>query len=507
MKEDAFAEFDPTADFTEARAGGLSVGVPGTVRGWETALKRYGTKRLSSLLRPAERDRPQGLPHRRDLQPAGHRQRRPVRRLHRQPRALPDARADRQAGRQRPAQPGHGEDLRAHRRGPGQLLRGPDRPRHLAGRPAPAGRAGLGSPAPDPRGLDDAPRPRALRRDPPRPDEDRLPRARHLRHGAAVLRRLHDRRGAEHHGGLPAHRGRAPTSCTSTCRRPSSPTRTAASTSATPPTSSRPSRCAACCPTASPPSGARWSTRPRRPRWRRPATRGPTTAAATAATARPSSDDEGPSTTHLTVADRWGNVVTYTFTIEQIGGSGITVPGRGFLLNNELTDFNFTTGTANSPAPGKRPRSSMAPTMVFDHGRPVLALGSPGGSTIITTVLQILVNKIDFGMSLPDALAAPRASQRNSATSDAEPAFLAQDGAALEARGHVFKDVAVHRRGDRHRVPARRSPAGRRRADAPRRRVGDGGAAPASPRAARTRSPSRDRARRRRRAGARRRPR
>jgi gamma-glutamyltranspeptidase/glutathione hydrolase len=151
-----------------------------------------------------------------------------------------------------------------------------------------------------------------------------------------------------------------------------------------------------------------------------------------------SSDAEGPSTTHLTVADRWGNVVTYTFTIEQIGGSGITVPGRGFLLNNELTDFNFTAGTANSPAPGKRPRSSMAPTMVFNHGRVAMALGSPGGSTIITTVLQILVNRIDFRMSLPDALAAPRASQRNSATTDAEPAFLAQDGPALEARGHKF---------------------------------------------------------------------
>jgi gamma-glutamyltranspeptidase/glutathione hydrolase len=138
------------------------------------------------------------------------------------------------------------------------------------------------------------------------------------------------------------------------------------------------------------------------------------------------------------VADRWGNVVTYTFTIEQIGGSGITVPGRGFLLNNELTDFNFTAGTANSPAPGKRPRSSMAPTMVFDHGRVSMALGSPGGSTIITTVLQILVNRIDFRMSLPDALAAPRASQRNSATTDAEPAFQAQDGPALEKRGHKF---------------------------------------------------------------------
>ena len=71
----------------------------------------------------------------------------------------------------------------------------------------------------------------------------------------------------------------------------------------------------------------------------------------TASGPRPSSDEKGRSTTHLTVADRWGNVVSYTFTIEQIGGSGIVVPGRGFLLNNELTDFNFATGTANSPAP------------------------------------------------------------------------------------------------------------------------------------------------------------
>jgi gamma-glutamyltranspeptidase/glutathione hydrolase len=119
----------------------------------------------------------------------------------------------------------------------------------------------------------------------------------------------------------------------------------------------------------------------------------------------------------------------------------MVVPGRGFLLNNELTDFNFTPtqGSApdpNLPAPGKRPRSSMAPTILLHNGHPYLAVGSPGGATIITTVLQILVNRIDFGMSLPDALAAPRASQRNSATTDAEPAFLAHDGPALEARGH-----------------------------------------------------------------------
>jgi gamma-glutamyltranspeptidase/glutathione hydrolase len=159
------------------------------------------------------------------------------------------------------------------------------------------------------------------------------------------------------------------------------------------------------------------------------------------------STDFGKSTTNLTVADKWGNVVEYTLTIEQIGGNGIVVPGRGFLLNNELTDFNFTNtqGTAddpNLPGPGKRPRSSMAPTIVLQNGRPFLALGSPGGSTIITTVLQILVNRIDLGMTLPEALAAPRATQRNTAAVVAEPAFIAGPGTALGALGHTFTPMA-----------------------------------------------------------------
>ncbi|HYY45953.1 MAG TPA: gamma-glutamyltransferase [Candidatus Angelobacter sp.] len=155
------------------------------------------------------------------------------------------------------------------------------------------------------------------------------------------------------------------------------------------------------------------------------------------------SDREGPSTTHLTVADRWGNFVSYTFTIEQIGGSGMVVPGRGFLLNNELTDFEPVPGRANSPGPGKRPRSSMSPTIVFLGGRPVLALGSPGGSTIITTVLQILLNKLDFGMSLPNAIAAPRASQRNTTLTSAEPAFInSPEAAGLYALGQRFSTVA-----------------------------------------------------------------
>ena len=151
-------------------------------------------------------------------------------------------------------------------------------------------------------------------------------------------------------------------------------------------------------------------------------------------------DNTGPSTTHLTVSDRWGNVVSYTFTIEQIGGSGIVVPGYGFLLNNELTDFNFVTGTANSPAGGKRPRSSMAPTIVLRDGAPAVAVGSPGGSMIPTTVLQILVDHLDGGLSLLDAVAEPRASQRNTATVAAEQAFIDSPEATLLStlHGHRF---------------------------------------------------------------------
>jgi gamma-glutamyltranspeptidase / glutathione hydrolase len=145
-------------------------------------------------------------------------------------------------------------------------------------------------------------------------------------------------------------------------------------------------------------------------------------------------------TTHLTTSDRWGNVVSYTFTIESTGGSGLVVPGTGVLLNNELTDFNFDSTThPNRVEGGKRPRSSMAPTIVLRHHKPFVALGSPGGSTIITTVLQILVDRMDLAMTLPDAIVDPRASQRNTAQTSAEPAFLASPlRALLEARGHSF---------------------------------------------------------------------
>ena len=207
----------------------------------------------------------------------------------------------------------------------------------------------------------------------------------------------------------------------------------------------------------------------------RPATKGTTDA-----------DTENISTTNLTVADRWGNVVEYTLTIEQTGGSGQVVPRHGFLLNNELTDFSTTyvETDPNRIQPGKRPRSSMSPTIVLKDGKPFLALGSPGGSTIITTVLQMLVNRIDLGMTIEDAIAAPRAAQRNTASVTAEPEFITAHGPALTALGHTARAGRrrLHQRGpdrrcDGDRVrPPRPAHCGVR-ADASRRWVGPRGRA------------------------------
>lgn len=149
-------------------------------------------------------------------------------------------------------------------------------------------------------------------------------------------------------------------------------------------------------------------------------------------------DTEGISTTHLTTSDSNGNIVSYTFTIETTGGSGMVVPGRGFLLNNELTDFSSNPEAANSVAAGKRPRSSMSPTIVLNGGVPAFAVGSPGGSTIITTVMQTILNVVDFEDDLPAAIASPRMSQRNGSSTSAEPTWDASIISALEARGHTF---------------------------------------------------------------------
>ncbi len=155
-----------------------------------------------------------------------------------------------------------------------------------------------------------------------------------------------------------------------------------------------------------------------------------------------STDSEGLSTTHLTVVDSNGMIVCYTLTIESTGGSGIVVPGYGFILNNELTDFDVESPHPNVPEPGKRPRSSIAPTIVKAPDGSLVAFGSPGGSTIITTGLNIAVNMVDFGMELEEAIAAPRLSQRNNGITQVDQGFEQTElGKALLGFGHQLNPI------------------------------------------------------------------
>jgi gamma-glutamyltranspeptidase/glutathione hydrolase len=127
---------------------------------------------------------------------------------------------------------------------------------------------------------------------------------------------------------------------------------------------------------------------------------------------------ESMDTTHYNVIDQEGNVVAVTYTLNAGYGSGVTVPGAGFLLNDEMDDFAAKPGTPNmfdlvqgernAIAPGKRPLSSMTPTILLKDGKPFLVLGTPGGSTIISAVLQVIVNVVDFGMNVQDAVDFPR---------------------------------------------------------------------------------------------------
>ena len=147
----------------------------------------------------------------------------------------------------------------------------------------------------------------------------------------------------------------------------------------------------------------------------------------------------GESTTHISVIDAKGAAVAVTCTIEQEFGSAVVAPGTGFLLNNELTDFGAP-GTANEPAPGKRPRSSMAPTIVVSpDGRPELVVGGAGGARIIMGVLQQIVNRVDFGYDIDVALDAERIDAAAGAGGrlEIEEARVAPDAVAeLERRGH-----------------------------------------------------------------------
>jgi gamma-glutamyltranspeptidase/glutathione hydrolase len=127
---------------------------------------------------------------------------------------------------------------------------------------------------------------------------------------------------------------------------------------------------------------------------------------------------ESPDTTHFSVADKYGNVVSNTYTLNSGFGSGVVINGTGILMNNEMDDFvsapgipnqfGLIGGEANKIEPFKRPLSSMTPTLVLQDGKPVYATGSPGGSRIITAVLQFLLNTLEFKMEISDATVAPR---------------------------------------------------------------------------------------------------
>jgi gamma-glutamyltranspeptidase / glutathione hydrolase len=164
---------------------------------------------------------------------------------------------------------------------------------------------------------------------------------------------------------------------------------------------------------------------------------------------------EGRNTTHFSVIDRDGNAVSNTYTLNFSYGVGLIAEGTGILLNNELDDFTSKPGTANAyglvgynanlPGPGKRPLSSMTPTIVLKDGRPFLITGSPGGSRIISAVLQVIVNVIDFQMPIGQAVSAPRLHhQWQPEDVYVEPGFAPDVLDALEKRGHKIVPTQPH---------------------------------------------------------------
>lgn len=219
-------------------------------------------------------------------------------------------------------------------------------------------------------------------------------------------------------------------------------------------------RRSASCPDGNPPGGTYCIT----PRRRIPVVRpGDPLPYDTGTAAGSSAGDQGRETTHFTIIDRWGNIVSCTTTVEATWGSGLMVPGFGFLLNNELTDFNFAPRQrgrpggpdwdpgANDVGPGKRPRSSMTPLIVFAAGdegpRPVAAYGSPGGSTIINTVLDVTLALIDFGLPVHDAVEQPRLSLTSPAEEAITETEAGFDGGVLQrlsALGFRFSSEPSH---------------------------------------------------------------
>ncbi len=161
----------------------------------------------------------------------------------------------------------------------------------------------------------------------------------------------------------------------------------------------------------------------------------PNRASPSVAPGNPEPYGKSANTSHISVVDREGNVVALTQTINYFFGSGVMVPGTGIILNNEMDDFVPTPGAANSVQPGKRPLSSMAPTIVLREGRPFMTVGSPGATRIISALAQIIMNIVDYKMDIQTAIEAPRI---HAMTRDVfmEGRIPADVRAALTAMGH-----------------------------------------------------------------------
>ena len=428
--EDAFidpATGQPIPFSPQRVTSGMAVGVPGTLATWAEAAQRFGTMPLARLLQPAITRRRAAASS--STRPSTTRPSRTAPRLD----AFTSSRAlflTRTARRRPSAATSATRDLAQTYRliahdGPRALLRRADRRgarRHGRQHPPLAPDSQLGFTVPP--GRDDA-RPTSANYTAPlrAPDARDLPRARRLRDGPALERRLDRRRGAQHPRGLrhvdgPTARSR----CTATSRRRGSRSPTATAGSATPTTSTCRSRgllSNGLRRRAPLPDRRHRRDEPGRARRPVPAVRH-RAAPPARRRGRPGRGnvDEPP---HRRRPRRQRRRATRARSSRSPAARSPS-PATGFLLNNELTDFD------SGAAPRRRARPEPAAPAASGRARawrrrscsgtasPCFAVGSPGGATIITTVLQILLNRIDFGMSLPDAIAAPRASQRNAAT-------------------------------------------------------------------------------------------
>lgn len=156
---------------------------------------------------------------------------------------------------------------------------------------------------------------------------------------------------------------------------------------------------------------------------------------------------ESGSTTSFSVADKEGNMITVTQTINRFFGAGVIPAGTGILLNDEMDDFTPDPASVNASEPGKRPLSSITPTLLLKDGKPFATLGAPGATRIITAICNVIINMVDYGMDIVKAVDAPRIHNGNDKETQLEKRIPADILNKLKERGHQIKEVSEYNRG------------------------------------------------------------